>query len=257
MAEGNPEGPDGDGDKPASKNQDIIAAINSIETKYGSSQKERTEHDRQVLLWTKRAAKGVFIYTGLTVVIAIASVFATMISRDALISVQRAFVVPAGLKWDPIGDAQIKKVKWNIYATWQNSGNTPTRNLRTLVVKAFSIGILNFDDPLGSNFDIPEDASDKVIPSFLGPKATMDGGPVEIGGEDLARVQQNGVPLVIGGVARYDGILWGDKPHVTKFCFFVTEVRGDPLRLDYLTTASRICKTNNCADDECDTQRRK
>jgi len=173
------------------------------------------------------------------------------------VATNRAFVVPTGLKWDSVVDKNTGNVTWNIYAMWQNSGNTPTHNLHTKVVRAFAVAIQNFDDPLWSNFDIVPEEIDKSIAGFLGPKASMDGGPLDISGTDLLNVQTRNTPLVIGGIARYESTLRGDVKHVTKFCFFVVNVRGNPLIADTnLTSGIRLCKASNCADDECEAQPR-
>jgi hypothetical protein len=172
-------------------------------------------------------------------------------SAESYNSSQRAFVVPEGLKWFPTTEKS-GKVTWHFYATWRNSGNTPTRNLRAYIVKAFSIGIVDINDPLGPQFGMTEEQTKLAVPNFLGPKAAMDSGPVSIDADDLLRVQQNAVPFVIGGVATYESVFPEDRPHITKSSWQIVTVIGNPKSGEEgIHIGTRTTRTNNCADEEC------
>lgn len=93
MAQDNPNGSDGDGGKkPTAEQLQIAAAISSLEAKYEAAQKNRTEHDRKALLWTKRTAKGVFVYTALTVGITVASLWSSWIAQRAVNLTAKNFI---------------------------------------------------------------------------------------------------------------------------------------------------------------------
>src|SRR5438552_18731965 len=55
-------------------------------------------------------------------------------TREALVSVQRAFVFPRTIELVPTkNDAGDAVVSWFFYPVWENSGNTPTIDLRIFI----------------------------------------------------------------------------------------------------------------------------
>jgi hypothetical protein len=87
--------------KPAVPNHEVTTAINSLGEKYEASQENRAKHDSDVLLWTKRATKGVGLYTLLTLGIAVltycalrTSTESNRINRAAMIATTRAWLTP-------------------------------------------------------------------------------------------------------------------------------------------------------------------
>jgi hypothetical protein len=134
MADNNPprseEKGDG-GDQPAAKESDVVTAINTFEAKYESTQQHKSEHERKVFLWTRRAAIGVFFYTALTVVIAGASVWQGWIARHAERITSRAYVTSIAFQLIHYGEKTPSgHIQWELSPIIENSGNTSTRFLK-------------------------------------------------------------------------------------------------------------------------------
>jgi hypothetical protein len=139
MTEDNPTGSDGRGGKnPSAEQLNIAAAINSFEAKYETAQKGRPEHDRQALLWTKRTAKGVFIYTALTVGITAAAIWSSWNAQRAVDLSARNFIVdqrPYIWLTNNLGSPQVwnKRTDGKVQITWAfhytNYGKTPANNV--------------------------------------------------------------------------------------------------------------------------------
>ncbi len=140
MTDNNPTGSDGNSggdDKPPTKYHGIAAAINSLEAAYESTHKHRHENDEHALLWAKRAAKGVFIYTALTVAIVGAGIWSSWNAQRAVdLSAHNVVVEQRPYLWlaatnegpaihnSPDGKVQIT---WSWFYT--NYGKTPARHL--------------------------------------------------------------------------------------------------------------------------------
>lgn len=174
------------------------------------------------------------------------------VAEHGLITAQRPFVVPGPLTWRPVSDAK-GGIVWQFYGAWENRGNTPTKNFKSYFVKAFGIRISDVGDPFGGNLGMTEEDKRRSTPNYIAPMGNIGMGPVSVAGADLAAVQKREAPLAFGGVATYESNLPGDRPHITKFCRFVTEIEGNPLMADHnLVIGFSSCRTNNCVDDDCE-----
>lgn len=124
----------------ASNNHDIVVAIKALEAKYDAAQKDRPEHDRQTLLWTKRTAKGVFIYTAPTLIIAGTAFWSAWNAQKAVDLTAQNFIVqerpyiwlttdfgsPSYMR-NPT-DNPVGQVVWEWHFT--NFSKTPANNVR-------------------------------------------------------------------------------------------------------------------------------
>lgn len=120
---GNPDG----GGNPAAPKHDIAAAINALGEKYEASQKDRPEHDRQTLLWAKRAGIGVGIYTLITLGIAIIALCQLQTARDTEMRQLRAYVgtgeistiqQPKGIALQIANHGQTPAVDVKVFSNW-------------------------------------------------------------------------------------------------------------------------------------------
>jgi len=163
------------------------------------------------------------------------------INREALVSVQRAFVFP---KQQPIGamrDANNNIALLSFAVDWENSGSTPTKDLTINIdSKAFDA------PPKGDMF--PDNKRNLDIPLIIGPKATISSDSTRVFGEELKAVQDGKKFLFVWGRARYRDIFTGTDIHRTRFVYEVSwnKQAGLPMIMHH--------RKFNCADEECDRQ---
>lgn len=134
-------------------------------------------------------------------------------------SANRAFVFLKTLHTTSHYDPTAKKIFWRLVPEWENSGNTPTRNLR------INVNATVRDLSLPNDFGFP--LTDKTTPTLIGPKQSVFGDPVDIFGEQLNEVRQGNKYFYLWGSARYRDV-FQRKEHFTKFCFAIRNVTGDP-----------------------------
>jgi hypothetical protein len=171
------------------------------------------------------------------------------ISRDALVSVQRAFVSfvkiqeerTPGLKKDHI---------WRISAIVENSGTTPA----ALAINYVNMGKMQ-GEPDENQFKGNETSP---LSTSIGPRATQGLTEIEqsesfIMGKDLGDLNQmptqvGDEPLYIWGWVAYRDIF--KAPHVTEFCLEAYEVQID-IRTKVAKLNLSNCLTHNCIDEYC------
>lgn len=169
------------------------------------------------------------------------------IAEDSLVKLQRAFVSVQQIKHISHLDMTNGKIWWTLHIIWENSGASPTRNLRFLV------------SPYLEGTDIPEDFQ-FLVPNiqrpvtFLGPRATT-ASEIAITGDDLAAVQSGTKFLYIWGRADYRDIFENTTEHVTKF-FYRVALRGDATKawdqtLNIVELIYAGQPRHNCADEDC------
>ena len=157
---------------------------------------------------------------------------------------QRAFVFPTHNNgWQ--GAETIDGVVRRAYPVgWENSGNSPTRNL---VVKTYCPQV----QPLSERSPITlPDTPVFEVKLLLGPKQNTWSGGCTYSTAALKQVRDDGYHLYIASTADYFDIF--DKHHYTEVCFEIIGVTG---QLDDLNVTPQSSFTNcgrNCADKECD-----
>jgi hypothetical protein len=179
---------------------------------------------------------------------------AASVARDALISVQRAFVsFGQNLLLETIADNsdRPKIATFDFRPLLENSGTTPTRNLR------HHFNFLWIPSALPDGFDFPDMSNDPSVPFLLGPKATMSGALMHVPTSTLLLVRDKGFHLYFWGWAMYQDVFKKTPVHVTLFCTEFTNFQGDPTRptptgavpihANYIS-----CPHHNCHDEECD-----
>jgi hypothetical protein len=100
MADNEPEGQDGNYDREDQEplqQGNVVRALKDFQREYRTAESDRTQHDNKTFIWTRRAGIGVLIYTGLTVLITVASIASAVITRQTLYASQRPWVTPESL----------------------------------------------------------------------------------------------------------------------------------------------------------------
>jgi hypothetical protein len=194
-----------------------------------------------------------------TVGLWIATFKSTNIAERALIAGERAFVFALNLNgfWEFHNDT--RRYSWRFRPVWQNSGDTPTKNM-TMHTRC----ILR-DTPLPVDFDFGQTVG-QIGTALIPPKTTTMGGMSPIPGEpaispqDITDIQEGRKHLYLLGWARYRDVFPTTPEHITRFCFIITPI-GDPVM--YSPTAkigepgslifpSIHFTRGNCFDDECE-----
>lgn len=170
------------------------------------------------------------------------------INREALISVQRSFVAfPPEISIVRAIDEKTRRTKsWLFYLPVENSGTTPTRDMRMHV---------NFDarpGELPEDFAYPDLGSSKNIPIFVAPKSKIFSSPLEISQEVVEKVQQKSLRLYFYGWTTYNDVFEKSRMHRTEFCY---EVAGLQVNGDRVLTFITFWHQHNCADEECNKQK--
>ncbi|NOS76866.1 MAG: hypothetical protein HOP35_02870 [Nitrospira sp.] len=163
------------------------------------------------------------------------------INRDALVSVQRAFVFPKPQIIGAMRDAKGNITLLSFAVDWENSGSTPTKDLTVNIdSKAFDA------PPKGDMF--PDNTRNLDNSLILGPKATISSDSTRVFGEELKSFQDGKKFLFVWGRARYRDIFTDTAIHRTRFVYEVSwnKQAGAPIIMHY--------HMFNCADEECDHQ---
>jgi hypothetical protein len=162
------------------------------------------------------------------------------ISRDALYSVQRAFLIPETLIAVPVqgtGDVFIGP-------PIANSGTTPAYHTQVSVSDCFRTAPL----PASFSFPLQEPQQTSIM---IGPKDSQFITGLRMSRASLYGVQTGQFTIYFWGVIRYRDIFYPRVPeHVTMYCVQLFGVDGD-LNTGNITMRTRTCLQHNCTDEEC------
>ena len=190
---------------------------------------------------------------------------ANAISQEALVGVQRAFMFPKGVDLEQLTDARAtgditgtKPVAWIARVKWENSGNTPTRNLTVAWRCLYSFDQIN--DPWGfvpKKGDKSKGLVTGEVRSVFGPKQTEYAGACGIPPIALLLHQLGAYNYYVFGIATYNDVLSPKRVHRTEFCYAL-KITGnietgwrDAPSVAPLTSEAYACQKHNCADEEC------
>ncbi len=160
-------------------------------------------------------------------------------AEDALIKLQRAFVLLRDLSTevDKNSGGVIQAVKFT--ARWENSGSSPTKWF------LMRINLAYFDPNKEPIFvDQGEWPSNH---SVIGPRALANALSISTPNIDLRSVVDGTRNLFVWGWAEYDDIFVGTPRHRTEFCFQVL-IQDDGTKTSITT---RQHSQHNGADEEC------
>lgn len=180
------------------------------------------------------------------------------LSRDALYSVQRAFIIPAKpttevAEYDTVnGMRRQKPVKLLEFTyRWENVGNTPAVGLVTAVGK-----VEQPNEPTEQEF-ITTLVDKSTAKSALGPKATLDSRTLR--DDETFLTDQPGVPRFMWGWIVYRDVFPNTKTHVTEWCWKIDTSSGVRWKLDESGKRSgapqitaTACTHHNCVDEFCE-----
>lgn len=171
-------------------------------------------------------------------------------NRDALVSVQRAFISVG-----PIESIRASDGTFTIRFRWDNSGATPTKTM------SVHVSYRPQNDAIGPNFDFSDvwlAGEPHVNREFaVGPHANAGSivGPVTP--EMIKMAQDHKIHLYFWGTAKYRDIFPDTPYRITEFCAELTGWRGDPLNMKEATGsiepifAGCPYPYHNCNDEQC------
>jgi hypothetical protein len=156
--------------------------------------------------------------------------------EQALIASQRAFVFLRRFEVEVLRypDRAI------IVPVWENSGATPTKNMRSHVNWSLR------KDSLGEEFHFPDFAGGESIGVLIGPRSTVNATALEISAEDLDEVIERRGHLYVWGWAEYNDVYLNTPRHRTEFCNEVIISRDVDRRV---AVNFAVYKKHNSADD--------
>jgi hypothetical protein len=160
-------------------------------------------------------------------------------TADSLLASNRAFVYVHRQMY-----GEIPGPRYWIGPEWGNSGNTPTKEMRTHV-RCELLDFLLSDD---FDFDYP---TTEIHAAFLGPRTTIMGARLPIEGltqAELIAIQNKTKFLYLMGWVRYHDIFANTPEHMTRFCYQV-DVAGDVQ--GQFSVLFNPHPRNNCADEGC------
>ncbi len=177
---------------------------------------------------------------------------AAEIARDALVVGNGAFVFVPDIRWNwhtEPSDLEGDIAFYTFRPIWQNSGNTQTKNMVTMIAAEFRTSALPLD------FDFTA-APNITPPALIGPRSSIVGGsehPFSVANmEDIAAGRMF---LYLWGWAKYQDIFPNTPAHITRYCCQVQaggNLRSRPVQgkpgpfIDFI-----VHPRGNCADDEC------
>jgi hypothetical protein len=129
-----------------------------------------------------------------------------------------------------------------IIPTWENSGDTPTRNMRN------HVNFQYFDNDMPSDFNFPDYDGEEETPVLIGPHASMPASPLAIPPDCYGKLVKGTGHLYIWGWAEYNDVFDDTIRHRTEFC---NEVLISETEDHKVATRFRLYKLYNGADGEC------
>jgi hypothetical protein len=194
---------------------------------------------------------------------------------EALTTVQRAFVYTRELQFVArIGDDPLNPtnhpLSWWFTPIIENSGSTPTKQMRIVVIASCGT------EPLRVNFgfgpkqsmmcqDMPDagppdpgeimtHASDykslHLITASLGPRAQTPVGGFGMPPDYIRNFPKN---IYFWGAMQYNDVFENTNQHITKYCYAVSATKNESGASEPLIS---LCPHWNCADAECDADRK-
>jgi hypothetical protein len=181
-----------------------------------------------------------------------AMIESNQINRDALYSVQRAFIASKNFDqilnlYDFTNEKSVRML--GATAHWENIGNTPAIGVMV------GFGSIQQDADLSEEqFTSIKGSEEFFRPSALNPKEIVDSPTVHQRESWFKEDPQQ--PWFYYGWVVYRDIFPKTKSHVTEFCWRVTEIKwpasvkgkaaGKPI------LSARACSAHNCVDETCE-----
>lgn len=184
-----------------------------------------------------------------------ASQDAVALNRDALISVQRAYVTfSQTMEQNAVDDeADPQRIRvWEFRPRLENSGTTPTRQARGRA------NTLSTRDPLPVNYRFPDlsTQSSPTTPFVIGPKGSITEPVLAVPPDVLEGVRNHALRLYFWGWTTYRDVFPNTPLHISMFCVEMVELRGaDTRRFPASPVAMSWTQCeglhHNCSDADC------
>jgi hypothetical protein len=184
-------------------------------------------------------------------------------------STQRAYVTISAfdtpVRLDPNG-----RTKYWFIPAIKNNGSTSTVGLTIFMAAtcpqvidismagrtAITCDYLNLNEPSDPaetiNLPVFNQGIPPIIHAMLGPQSSISLGGIGID-EDSLRALVSGFPMFIEGMITYNDIFPGTRLHITKFCYQLGANTSEDKKI---VPSYGFCDHWNCADDECDEDRK-
>ena len=176
-------------------------------------------------------------------------------TRQALVSVQRAFVFPdvAGpieVMFDPGPKGKLTPLDFFLH--WKNSGTTPARHCLLDVNSKNTEQLLPDDFAFSDSSDVP-----KAI--TIPPMTVVTGGEIQLTPDTVMWYMANPSRILyIWGWVKYRDVFPGSPPHLTEYCVYSSDIPPTPdPKSGQLPIKFKMCKIHDCSDDDCPDYRAK
>ena len=212
-------------------------------------------------------AKTLNLFTGISTGIALATLAALIIyacithgqlnqmsisnriSRESLVSVQRAFVVFYGtVVGTEIPDSTGKRTTtMQLNTPWWNSGNTATKDAVS------QVNWVNLPGGMPDNFAYPDQGEVPKNQFALGPKLTGNT-TLNVPIDYFESASKRQARLFVYGWFTYRDIFTDTPPRLAEFCDEIINVKSNLPMSDpnsKVTWDLSLCRTHNCYDDQC------
>jgi hypothetical protein len=261
--------------QPARDYRAIVHALNSLKQEIAASNKSNNTSQQNALRWNKHmviAAAGSNVLALLAVLLSKCSVDAT---RESYTAVQRAFVVSSGIKIEPKKDQDGAITGYELSPLIWNSGSTPTKDMRAVFIdpRQYRQNSYYGPPPDPDSFIITGPSSDPTTPKLsryvIGPHDYLPpiARPFMLNRRTTQDILSGQLGSFYFGVIRYYDVFDGSPEHVTKFCYdlnsFVAggaegfSASGPGLAAPAVRPDFAICPHWNCADNECEDDKRR
>lgn len=173
-----------------------------------------------------------------------ASAYQVELSRQAIVSIERPFVVLKTIEWKPFGTKEPNEITyWKFIPHWENCGNTPTKRMTNYINRGY------YPATMEDRLDFSDAGDGLPGRAMIGPKGIMHGNHRDIPVDLLARAKAGQGSVFIWGWADYDDVFESTPRHRTEFCFQII-ITGDPVS-EKCQFFFKQHRPFNGLDDEC------
>jgi hypothetical protein len=200
----------------------------------GNADKEKQDWSHKYICDIRVTDTYIALFSALLVVVTIGLIYVGIrqakLTKEALIADKRAFVFAKGVSGFWERDSSNGQFNWRFRPLWENSGETPTKNMTmhtTCVLR---------DTQLQLEFNFSHATTD-IGTALLAPKTSNFGGigpqapGPAISPQDILDVQNGRKFLYLWGWARYNDVFPNTPQHVTRFAWAIVAI-GNPLTYD-------------------------
>jgi hypothetical protein len=191
---------------------------------------------------------GLFAYTTVTALMYSTNKQSNETTREALTSVQRAFVSFLGSAYISKTVVAGKTTELVFNLPWENSGVTPTKNADSRVNWKV------FTDDLPANFTFADQGNVQHRQFEIPPKGVANTTlPVQVVFVDAAR--KGGPHLFVWGWITYNDIFDNTPRRLSEFCDEIINIKSTPEDIAdpaaTITLELQLCQVHNCSDERC------